>query len=307
MHCDHHDVSKTHSHHGLKTSSNAPFIQLILVLILTLAYFVTEVIGGFVSGSLALLADAGHMLADIGALGLALFASWFSNQAASSQRTYGYYRLEIMAAFLNGLFLSGISCYIVFEAYQRMSHPVAVQANTMFWVALGGILTNLISVIVLHSGQEKNLNLKGAYLHIVGDLLGSAGTVLAALGLITTHQSWIDPVASILIALLVLRSAWKLVIEAADILLEASPSHINVAGVKEALLSFPRVQSVHDLHIWSICSGKDALSAHVVVEEAASHPDMLSELRRYLTHHFGISHLTLQLEPPEFEEDEIHF
>lgn len=276
------------------------------VLILTGVYFFAELIGGILTGSLALLADAGHMFADVGAIALALFASWFAQYPATTQKTFGYYRIEILAALTNGLVLAGISFWIIWEATQRWNNPPEVRGGWMFIIATGGLIINLISASLLHKGHENDLNLKGAYLHILGDLLGSVGAIVAAALIFWNGLYLADPLFSIMISLLVLFSAGKLVVEAVNVLLEGSPAHINVASVKEALLELEGVVSVHDLHVWSITSGKDALAAHVVVAHDAFKAETLSCIQHCLKEKFGLSHVTLQLEPPDFQEDQVH-
>ncbi len=281
--------------------------KLRLSLILTSVYFVAEVIGGYLSGSLALLADAGHMLADVAAIALALFAAWIATRDINPQRTYGYHRMEILAAFINGLVLAGISFLIMNEAYHRLMSPEPVEGGLMMAVATGGLVINIIVIRILHGGHEHDLNIKGAYLHVLGDLLGSVGAILAALLIFFFGWMWADPVISVLISLLVLFSALRLVMEAADILLESSPAHIDVGVVNEIMHCQAGVISVHDLHVWTISSGKYALSAHVTVAPEAFRPETLAALQHCLKEQFGLSHVTLQLEPPDFEEDDIHF
>ncbi len=300
---DHH-----HCDHGLiQTVSSSRIKTLKWSMALTSVYLIAEVVGGYLSGSLALLADAGHMLADVGAIGLALFAAWICTQDAGEQKTYGYHRIEILAAFINGLALAGISFLIIYEAYHRFLSPEAVEGSLMMGVAVGGLIINIIVAKILHGDHQHDLNIKGAYLHVLGDLLGSIGAIIAA-GLIYFYDwLWADPLISVLISLLVLYSAFRLVMEATDILLENSPKHIDVNQVKSTLQELKGVQSIHDLHIWTIASGKHALSAHVTVVETAFTPETLTCLQHCLKSHFGLSHVTLQLEPPHFEEDEIHF
>ncbi len=271
---------------------------------LTAVYFIAEVIGGYFSGSLALLADAGHMMADVVAIGLALFAAWICTQDAGEQKTYGFHRMEILAAFINGLALAGISFLIIYEAYHRLLAPQAVEGSLMMWVAVGGLVINIIVAKILHGDHQHDLNIKGAYLHVLGDLLGSIGAIIAA-GLIYFYGwLWADPVISIIISLLVLYSAFRLLIEATDILLENSPAHIDVNQVQSAILQLEGVQGIHDLHIWTIASRKHALSAHIVVEEAHFTPETLSRLQHCLKENFGLGHVTIQLEPPHFEDQQ---
>lgn len=247
------------------------------------------------------------MLADVAAIALALFAAWIATRSVTPQKTYGYHRMEILAAFVNGLALAGISFLIMNEAYHRLMTPEPIAGGIMMAVAVGGLVINLIVVTILHGGHEHDLNVKGAYLHVLGDLLGSVGAIVAALLIFLLNWTWADPVISILISLLVLFSALRLLMEAADILLESSPAHIDVSLVNDAMQNLAGVISVHDLHVWTIASGKYALSAHVAVDHEAFRPETLTALQHCLKEQFGLSHVTLQLEPPDFEEDDIHF
>lgn len=301
----------SHSHHHplpTRRSASENIGRLALVLLLTGLYMLVEFAGGLWANSLALLADAGHMLADVGAVGLALFAAWFSEHPASPQRTYGYYRLEILAALVNGIALAALSLYIIYEAIQRFYAPSAVQGEILIWIAVGGLLINLISMMVLYSPGQQNLNIRAAFAHILSDSLGSVATILAGLIVFYFGFYQADAILSVLIALLVLVNAWKLIGEATNILLEACPVHLNVAEIKAALLEMPEIESLHDLHVWSIASGKDALSVHVLVREVHHfHAQLITDIQRMLKERFGLTHITIQLEPPDFEEDEIHF
>lgn len=272
--------------------------RLLGTLALAALYMVAEWIGGFVSGSLSLLADAGHMLSDVGALGLSCFAIWVSQRPPSSKATYGYYRTEILAALANGAVLVALSLFIVYESYARLRAPQPVAAPLMMWIAAGGLVVNLIGLALLHGGREGNLNVRGAFLHVLTDALGSV-QVLVAGGLIWFYGwTWADPVASILISLLVLYSSWSLLREAVSVLMEGAPAHVDVDEVRICLATLPGVIGVHDLHVWSITSGREALSAHLVVDgEPPS--SMLTRVRKTLHDRFGIHHVTVQIEPEE--------
>jgi cobalt-zinc-cadmium efflux system protein len=266
-----------------------------IALVLTAAICLAEVIGGFASNSLALLADAGHMLADVGALALTLFVAWFSRQPATSEKTYGYLRWEILAALINGAALLAISVGIIWEAVGRLRAPEPLASGLMLGVAVGGLLVNAVAAWVLHPVHAHSLNARGAYLHVLGDLLGSVGTVLAAV--IVRWTGWLaaDPIASVIVTALVMRSAWQLVRESVDVLLESTPSHISLGAVRERLEAIPGVDSVHDLHVWTVTSGVVAMSAHAVVR----HPDQnqgVLELAVEAMRQFGIGHVTVQLE-----------
>ncbi len=305
-------MSHSHSHHhsgachAHPTSSNIR--RLAWVLVLTFLYMIIEFIGGLVTNSLALLADAGHMLTDVAAVGLALFAAWFSEHPASAQRTYGYYRLEILAAFINGVALVAISLFILFEAYQRVTAPPGVEGEYLMWIASGGLVINLISAAILFQPGQKNMNVRGALMHVLSDSLGSLGVIIAGILMINFQIYLADPIISAIIALLVLINAWHLVKEATNVLLEAAPHHLSVADIKCALTDMPEIQAVHDLHVWSIASHKEAMSVHIVVEEEVHYrPELVAKIQHVLKERFGLTHLTIQLEPPGFEEDEIHF
>ncbi|CDM66690.1 cation diffusion facilitator family transporter [Pyrinomonas methylaliphatogenes] len=281
--------------------------RLVWVLSLTCLYAFAEAIGGWWTGSLALLADAGHMLTDIAAIALALFAAWFGARPANSRKTYGYYRLEILAAFINGIALVLISILILYEAYKRFLSPPEVKASVMIAIAIGGLVTNLFCAWLLHGEHEHDLNVRGAWLHIIGDALGSVGAIIAG-ALMLARNWWIaDPLFSILITLLIIWSAWRLIREATDVLLEGTPAHINLAAVEEAILETEGVTDVHDLHVWTITSGREALSAHVIHAEGISQPELLRALRAKLRTRFGIDHLTIQMETMDFDDETLRF
>jgi cobalt-zinc-cadmium efflux system protein len=294
----------SHASHGRASGSRR---RLTLVLLLTIVYMLAEVLGGWWTGSLALLADAGHMLADVAALALALLAMWFSSRPATPSKTYGYYRLEILAALINGAALVLISLIIFYEAYQRWANPPAVDGMLMMLVAAGGLVINLVCAWLLHGDHEVDLNVRGAWLHIMGDALGSLGAIAA--GLLMTLYKWYaaDPLFSIIISLLIIFSSWRLIRESINVLLEGTPAHINLAAVEEAILRTSGVEDVHDLHVWTITSGRDALSAHVIHGETISQTELLKELRTKLHDRFGVDHLTIQMETRDFEDETFHF
>ena len=278
-----------------------------IVLVLTAIYMVAEAVGGWWTGSLALLADAGHMLADVAALGLALMALWFSARPATSSKTFGYYRLEILAALINGVALVLISLLIFYEAYHRWAAPPEVRSTLMMFVATGGLCINMACAWLLHGDHKDDLNVRGAWLHIIGDALGSVGAIAA--GALMSIYGWYtaDPLFSVLISLLIVWSSWHLIRESTNVLLEGTPAHINLAAVEEAILKTDGVEDVHDLHIWTITSGREALSAHVIHAYAISQPELLKELRTKLYDRFGVDHLTIQMETPDFEDETFHF
>lgn len=281
--------------------------RLSIVLLLTSVYMVAETIGGWWTGSLALLADAGHMFADAAALTLALMAVWFAARPATPNKTFGYYRLEILAALINGVALILVSLLILYEAYQRWSNPPLVRSTTMMVVAAGGLLINLVCAWLLHRDHDEDLNVRGAWLHVIGDALGSVGAIIA--GALMSIFGWYaaDPLFSGVIALLIVWSSWHLVRESTNVLLEGTPSHINLAAVEDAILETAGVDDVHDLHLWTITSGREALSAHVIHADSISQPDLLKELRTKLHDRFGVDHLTIQMETPDFEDATFHF
>jgi cobalt-zinc-cadmium efflux system protein len=266
-----------------------------LVFGLTAGFMVVEAIGGWISGSLALLADAGHMLTDVGALGLTLFTAWIARRPASSTKTYGYLRWEILAALINGATLFGLAAWVVVEAIGRIGNPQPIQGGLFFAIALTGLAVNLISVYVLHGTHKDHLNTRGAYLHILSDLLGSVGAVIAAVIVIRTGWTLADPIISVALSLLILVGAWRLVRESTDVLLEAVPAHVSMDEVAERMRAIPGVTAVHDLHVWTVASGMVAMSGHAMVPDLEAHPDVLAEIRKAVAQ-LGISHVTIQLE-----------
>jgi cobalt-zinc-cadmium efflux system protein len=272
-----------------------------IALALTTVLLVAEVVGGLAANSLALLADAGHMLTDAGALALSLFVAWFSRQPSAPEKTYGYLRAEILAALVNGATLLGISGVILWEAVERLRHPEPVVSGLMLGVAAAGLAVNVLSAWVLHGSADHSLNHRGAYLHVLGDLLASVGTVAAALVVRATGWLAVDPVASAVTTLLVVRSAWRLVREAVDVLLEAAPRHVSVDAVRAGLRAVPGVASVHDLHVWTVSSGVVALSAHAVVPDLARHDAALRGMDAAVRR-LGINHVTIQIERADMLE-----
>ena len=290
-----------HHHHA----RHAPARSLRIALSITGALFVVEVIGGFMTNSLALLADAGHMLTDVGALGLSLFVAWFTMQPVTPRKSYGYLRWEILAAFLNGATLLLISAWILFEAVMRVRNPEPVEGGLMLIVAVAGLIANLIAARVLHPTSLANMNVRGAYLHVLGDLLASVGTVVAALLIHYTNWLIADPLVSFLTAALIIRGAWRLVREAVDILLESTPPHIDLAVVRAQMEAIPGIESVHDLHIWSVTPAMVAMSAHAIVRDSEAQQHALEHIHDAMRL-FGIQHVTVQLERREMYEREGH-
>ena len=266
-----------------------------IALVLTAQLLVVEVIGGILSNSIALLADAGHMLTDVAALGLALFVAWFSRQPVTPRKTYGYLRWEILAALVNGATLLLISAVILWEAAIRLRSPEAIHGGMMLVVAALGLVVNIIAARVLVSSSSHNLNARGAYLHVLGDLLASVGTLVAALLIHYTDWLVADPIASILTTVLIMRGAWRLVKESVDILLESTPAHIPLTAVRGQLEAIPGIESVHDLHVWAVTPAVVAMSAHAIVREPEQHQHVLEHIHDAMRL-FGIEHVTIQLE-----------
>ena len=301
-----HQHTGAHQHGvGHSHTSDAPVRNLRIALVLTAALLVVEIIGGVLSNSIALLADAGHMLTDVAALGLALFVAWFSRQPASPQKTFGYLRWEILAAFVNGATLLLISAWFLWEAITRLNAPEPISGGLMLVVAVSGLVVNIIAARVLVRSSTHNLNARGAYLHVLGDLLASVGTVVAAIAIRYTGWLVADPIASILTTVLIMRGAWQLVRESVDILLESTPAHIPMPAVRSQLEAIPGIESVHDLHVWAVTPAVVAMSAHCIVREPEQHQHVLGHIHDAMRL-FGIEHVTIQLERDEMLDRESH-
>ena len=273
--------------------------RLTLVLGITLTILAVEVVGALISGSLALFADAGHMLTDAAGLGLSLLAIWFGSRAATPERTYGHYRLEILAAVANAVLLFGVGLYILVEALSRLTSPPEVESGVMVIFALVGMAGNAVSLRLLRRGQKQSLNVRGAFLEVMSDLLGAAAVLVAAIVIATTGFLRADPIASILIGALILPRTWRLLRDAVDVLLEATPKGMDLSEVRRHICDVPGVLDLHDLHAWTITSGLNVLSVHVVTEADADADHVLDKLRECLAHHFDVEHSTFQLEAPE--------
>lgn len=293
-----HDHAHDHGHDHVRGNDRR---RLAIVMCLTFAYMLAEAIGGFLSNSLALLSDAGHMLTDVMALVLAMLALWFASRPVTYQKTYGYYRMEILAALANGLALALISIGIFYEALQRLRSPEHVNGVQVLLIATGGLIVNGCSVLVLRSSAESNLNMRGVFLHVASDLLGSVGAMAAGTLIWLKDFRRADPLFSIAICILIVYSSWRLIRDAVNILLEGTPSHINIEAVIRAMNQVRDVREVHDLHVWTISSGKDALSAHVRIEAGASYREVLQSLQETLRSRFNIGHVTIQIEPEDVE------
>ncbi|HWO78297.1 MAG TPA: cation diffusion facilitator family transporter [Bacillus sp. (in: firmicutes)] len=303
-HSHHHGHSHDHHHHHHSHSANKKVLLISFILIF--AFMIVEVIGGFLTNSLALLSDAGHMLSDAAALGLSLIAFKIGERAANDQKTYGYKRFEILAAFINGITLVVISLYIVWEAYHRFFEPPEVSTG-MILIAVIGLIVNLIVAWILMRGDTSgNLNLRSALLHVVGDMLGSFGAILAGLLIFFFNWNIADPIASVLVAILVLVSGWRVTKDSFHVLMEGTPAHIDCQKVKTALLKIPGVKEVHDLHVWTITSDFLALSCHLVVNEAEDRDTILKNTTDLLKSQFHLKHTTIQLEGEQFEHRDEH-
>jgi cobalt-zinc-cadmium efflux system protein len=291
-----------HDHaHGGRLDRGATRGPLAWTLGLTLIYMIAEIVGGYLSGSLALLADAGHMFSDAAALGLSLLAAWISSRPPTPQLSYGYYRAEILAALANGATLIAISIMIFIEAAHRLGAPQPVAGAMMLAVAAGGLVVNILGLAILNAGKNESLNVHGAWLHLLTDALGSVAALLAGGTIWAFGWYWVDPAASILIGLLVIYSSWNLLKQAIAILMESTPAHLDVDAVRGAMIATPGAREVHDLHIWTITSGLVSLSAHVVLVEGHDSAALLEALRHTLHEQFGIDHITIQIEPASEE------
>ncbi|SHJ74412.1 cation diffusion facilitator family transporter [Alicyclobacillus tolerans] len=294
-----------HAHdHGNVFHSHAPAGRMRLAFLLTLIILVVEVLGGWVSHSLALLSDAGHVLTDIGAIGLSWYAMKQSEKPASEGMTFGYYRAGILAAFVNGITLILITIWILWEAYSRFQHPEHVTPTWMFVSAGVGLAMNLY--LGLGMRHEENINVRSAVLHMLGDAAASAGVIVGGIIILFTHWYVIDPVLSVLIALLIARGAWKIVKQTVSVLMEGTPSGVEIPKVVNAITSVQGIQHVHDLHVWTITSGRNALSCHVVVDGKMTVEDTQKLLRdaEHKLVHLGIGHVTIQTEDPTHLHDE---
>jgi len=297
-----------HGHsHGTATGTHRN--RLLGVLAITLSIMVAEVIGGLISGSLALIADAGHMLTDAAGVGLALLAAAFAARPATPERTFGYLRLEILAAVINSLLLFAVAGYVLVEAVRRFTAPPELSTGVMLTVAAVGLVANAGSLLLLRGGQQASLNLRGAYLEVLGDLLGSAAVIVAAIIIRLTGFTQADAIASAAIGLMILPRTWALLREAVGVLLEATPKGVDLTEVRQHITETPGVLDVHDLHAWTITSGLPVLSAHIVITEAALADGgggrVLDQLGECLAGHFDLEHCTFQIEAPGHQEHEL--
>ncbi|HEY9857463.1 MAG TPA: cation diffusion facilitator family transporter [Stenomitos sp.] len=292
-----HGHDHAHGHHHRAASQQA----LLIVLFLSLVYLVVEVVGGYLTNSLALLADAGHMFTDVAALGMSFAAMWIANRPPTLKRSFGYYRLEILAALMNGALLIVVAGGILYEMGHRLTHPPEVVAVPMMVVATGGLLVNLIGAWILSRSAHESLNVKGALAHVIGDALGSLGAIIAGALMWRFHWYVADPIISGVVGLLVLKSAWGLVTDSVDILLQSTPMHIDPAEVVHTIEAVPGVCASHDLHIWTVTSGMVSLTCHIVVTELSDSMAVLALLKETLHDRFGIEHATLQVEVIDYQ------
>lgn len=299
-------MTEAHGHGspGPEDGRQASRIRLRWTLGLVVLYMVAEVVGGLLTNSLALLADAGHMLSDAGSLALALFAMWIATRPPTPEKSFGYYRTEILAALVHGVTLVAVAAYVFYEAYGRFQDPPQVMGPLMMGVAVGGLAVNVAGLLLLRSGKDQSLNMRGAWLHVMADAAGSVGAIGA--GALIWWRGWnlADPVASVLIGLLVLGSSWTLLKQSVSILMQAAPEGIDVDAVRDTIVELDGVEDVHDLHVWAVTSGMVSLSAHVVVTGGRPGRDVLHAVRRALRRRFGIEHSTIQIEPEGLEEPE---
>ena len=294
-----------HHDHADMHGSNKKVLLISFLIIAT--YMVIEAVGGFLTNSLALLADAGHMLSDAISLGIALLAFTLGERAANYSKTYGYKRFEILAAVLNGVTLIIIAIFIFYEAFKRFQHPPEVASTGMMIIAVIGLLVNLlVAWIMMRGGDvEENLNMRGAYLHVISDMLGSLGAIIAALLIMFFDWTWADPVASVIVAILVLRSGYFVTKSGLHVLMEGTPENVDIKQVIDTLTSTEGIQAVHDLHVWSITSGLNALSCHAVVDEQMTIMEsekLLCQLEHKLKDQ-NIHHMTIQLETSDHLHD----
>ena len=265
-------------------------------LVLTGTFLLVEVAAGVWTGSLALLADAGHMLTDVGGLALALFAIWFASKPPTAAKSYGYYRVEILAALANSVLLLGVAMFILYEAYRRLREPQEILGTPMLVVAVIGLAVNAVGIWLLRRGAGESLNVRGAYMEVVSDALGSIGVLVAGVVIITTGWRPADPLIGAAIGLFIVPRAWGLIRQSVDILLEATPAHMNLTEIASAMGEVAGVRQVHDLHVWTLTSGKYAMSGHVLVEDLAASDRILRELHALLHGRFDIDHTTIQVE-----------
>ena len=265
-----------------------------------------EAVGGWLSNSLALLADAGHMLTDVAALALTMAAIWFGTRPATARKTFGFYRLEILAAFVNGIALVLLSLWVIYQAVSRWRSPPEINGISLTAIAAGGLLVNVVAAGLLHTRHKDDLNMRGAWLHVMSDLVGSIAAIAAGAMILVFGWFWADPLCSILISLIIIFSAWRLIMDSVNVLLEGTPAHISLADVEATILQTDGVSGVHDLHVWTISSGLHALSAHISHGPSIGQAELLASVRERLNSGFSIDHLTIQMETLDHKSEAIY-
>jgi cobalt-zinc-cadmium efflux system protein len=297
---DVHEPGDGHRHGSGDTAASS----LKAALFISATFLIAEFIGALYTNSLALLADSGHMLTDVAALSLSLFAMRFASRRATPRKTYGFYRVEILAALLNGVFLILVALYIFYEAFHRFRNPVQVKADWMLVVAVMGLLANLVSAYLLFGNHHHSLNVRGAFFHVLSDAVGSVGAILASVAIIISGYQTADPAISVIVAVLILWSSWILIRDAVDILLEGTPAHINIVSLREELNRVAGVGSVHDLHVWTLTSGILAMSCHVVAKDGDfSRMELLTRVNSVAREDFHIDHTTIQIEESNIPQE----
>lgn len=294
-------MAHDHDHHNGNSRNEK---RLLWAMIVTGVFMVVEVAGGIISGSLALLADAGHMLTDTAALWLAWFAFRVSRRPHDMMRSYGYHRFQVLAAFINAVGLVAIVVWIVVEAVNRLANPVAIHGDTMIAVAAAGLVVNIVAFAILHSGGKENLNVRGAAIHVLGDLLSSVAAIAAAIVIVQTGWLPIDPLLSLFVALVILRSAWRLLRKSAHILLEGAPDWFDVAEMRRKLTAaVPEVADIHHVHAWSLTAERPLLTLHAMVTDGADHGRVLDRIKEFLQHEYDVDHSTVQIESGACPDD----
>jgi len=295
-------VGSGHSHGPALSSGGRHRTPLLVAFGLTATYMVVELVAGLITGSLALLSDAAHMGTDVLGLGMALAAITLAQRPSTSQRTYGTYRLEVLAALANGVLLFGVGGYVLYEAYRRLSEPPEVPGLPLLLVATVGLVVNLVSFRLLLAGSKESLNVRGAYLEVLGDLLGSVGVIVAAVVIYTTGWRYADPLIGAAIGLFILPRTWRLTGQALRILMEVAPPGMDVEEIRDRILALPGVVDVHDLHVWTLTSGMDSATGHVVVADDADYHQVLDRVVALLAEDYDVVHATIQCEPESHEE-----
>ena len=298
-------MSHSHAEHAHQHRFQSSSWRLSLAFWTQLLFFIVELVGGILTNSLALMADAGHMFSDVGALGLSFLALRWAAKPPTPEKTYGYHRLEILVALLNGVTLWAMAGFIFYEAYGRIFQPPQINTVPMIIIAGAGLLINLFGVFILYPSKEHNLNLRSAFLHLLADCLGSLAAIAAGAAILLKGWYWFDPLAAGVIGVMIILGSWQLLREATEILMESTPKHINLDEVSRALESHPLVDKVHDLHIWTISSGIYALSVHVSINNSEDRDCLTWELEELLRHRFGLEHNTLQIEGPGFHDPRV--